>query len=164
MIYIPNDNTIALQTRKGTDIPNSQILEISQFEIRQYTDIERDYRYAVFRTSPSPIYNCHGLTFASRRTGIYEIEALHRIINDDGYKKIKTEDVLPGDIIIYYGENGDIEHSGVVLSKPDKLLKIPLVVSKWGKYREVIHMANNCPYNFGSIEYYRVTNDVDRPN
>ena len=107
------------------------------------------------RTNPNPIYNCHGLTFASRRTWITDNESLHHIINDDGYKKIDLEQVLPGDIILYFSEDGDIMHSAIVISKPDNHLKIPQVLSKWGKYKEIIHVANNCPYDF-NVEYYRV--------
>lgn len=151
----PNEKSIIMQTKIGRDIPNSQSHEISAFERNQYSRIDKDFHYIKFRTNPNPIYNCHGLIFASRRTGISDNEALHHILDDDGYAEIEEGDVIPGDTILYFSTDGDIEHSGVVVSKPDKQLRIPDVLSKWGKYKEVIHAANNCPYTF-NVKYYRV--------
>ena len=109
-----------------------------------------------FRTNPNPIYNCHGLAFSSRRTGITDTdnEALCHILDDDGYEPIEKDNVLTGDIILYLSDNGDIEHSGIVVSEPDRNLRIPDVLGKWGRYKKVIHAANNCPYTF-NFRYYR---------
>jgi len=82
------------------------------------------------------------------------------IINDDGYTQIKNiNDVLPGDVIIYYNEKGEIEHSGIVASQPsDETTKIPWVVSKWGKYSEVYHLAFDCPFQpILDVSYWRIT-------
>ena len=82
---------------------------------------------------------------------------VRKILDEDDYKKVPDADVLPGDVVVYIKENGDIEHSGVVLTKPGtEQLGIPKVVSKWGKFREVIHWANDCPYDWCRIEYYRI--------
>lgn len=152
------ETTIILQTREGTAIPNSQSHEISPFEANQFRDCEKTHPYAKFRPPPNPIYNCHGLVFASRRTGIQRSDILHTVLDDDGYTEIVRDKVLPGDIILYYGEDGDIEHSGIVITKPDDVqLKIPQVVSKWGKYKEVVHSANDCQYTFANVRYFRVT-------
>ena len=76
---------------------------------------------------------------------------------DDSYTEIQEVGVLPGDVIMYFGPNGDIDHSGIVLSRPaDEPLGIPRVMSKWGKYAEVIHWANRCPYEFVGAKYYRI--------
>lgn len=160
IIIVPNkpiETKITVQTRVGNDIPNSQSHEYSRFEERQYSGIESTHPNAEYRTPPNPIYNCHGLTFASKRTGIYESFVLQSVLDEDGYTEVEREQVLPGDIILYVGERGDIEHSGIVVSKPDKHLMIPKVVSKWGKYKEVVHWANDCPYSFANPKYYRVT-------
>ena len=153
----PHYTDITLHTRIRHDIPNSQSHAFHSYEKRQFLELEERFDKAVFREPPNPIYNCHGLTFASRRTGITDNDALQTILNDDGYHKVALADVLPGDIILYYHEDGDVEHSGVVISKPEGPLKIPLVLSKWGRFKEVVHYANNCPYDFRNVKYYRVT-------
>jgi hypothetical protein len=154
---VPNETSIIVETRKGTRIPNYQSHEFSAFETNQFRNVEQQYPQVEFRTpAPNPIYNCHGLTFASRRTGIYDIGALQTILGEDGYTEIDRANVLPGDIILYFGDDGDIEHSGVIISEPDKQLHVPKVFSKWGRYKEAVHWAHICPYNF-KVRYYRVT-------
>jgi hypothetical protein len=65
---------------------------------------------------------------------------------------------MPGDVIIYFGDDGDAEHSGIVLTSPkDSQLRVPQVLSKWGKFSEFIHWANQSPYNFAFVKYYRIT-------
>ena len=107
------------------------------------------------RTSSDPEYNCHGLTFASRRTGIHDPAVLSLILEDDRYREVPLTDVLPGDVILYHNRLGDIEHSGVVASKPGAI-GIPYVFSKWGKFMEVFHLANRCPYTYELPKFYRV--------
>lgn len=153
-----DETSIILQTRMRNDIPNSQSHEISPSEANQFRDCEKTHPYAKFRPPPNPIYNCHGLVFASRRTGIDRSDILCTVLDDDGYTEIVRDEVLPGDIILYYNEDGDIEHSGIVITKPDDMqLRIPQVVSKWGRYKEVVHSANDCPYSFANVRYFRVT-------
>jgi len=153
----PKETHIILQTRKGTGIPNTQSHEYSALELRQFPLIEKDHPQAKFYMTPIPSYNCHGFTFASRRTGIVDNQALQTILDEDGYTEVGVDAVLPGDIILYYTGDGDIEHSGIVVSEPDKDLKIPRVVSKWGKYKEVVHYANDSPYSWTNPKYFRVT-------
>lgn len=97
------------------------------------------------------------MTFAARRTWIHDSYAISKIISDDKYEKIPHDKVLPGDVIIYYGDDGDIEHSGIVIKEPDHSLRIPLILSKWGLSGEVVHWANVGPYSFERPEYYRIT-------
>ena len=76
---------------------------------------------------------------------------------EDGYEEVGKESVLPGDVILYLDTAGDIEHSGVVVDPPNaSILGVPRVYSKWGKYAEIIHWGNRCPYNFSNVRYYRV--------
>ncbi len=151
-----NRRSIRVQTRKGNDIFNSQSFIISDHEKSQFPDIRKKFTSVNFRSLPSAIYNCHGLVFASRRTGIDDTEEIYKILKDDNYTEILLADVLPGDIIIYFSSNGDAEHSGVVISKPDPQLHIPQVYSKWGNYCEAIHYANYCPYDYSNVKFYRV--------
>lgn len=158
MILVPGapiDSSIITQTSKGNNIPNSQCHECTNWERQQYPDLNKKFAQATFRTEPNPTYNCHGLVFASRRTSIDLSLAVNIILKDDGYIPIEKDKVLPGDIILYYDKTGDIEHSGVVLAW-DNLMNIPLVLSKWGKYKEVVHYAHYCPYNFPNVRYFRM--------
>ncbi len=52
---------------------------------------------------PCNTYNCHGLTFAARRTWIHEPSELLKILEDDDYEEV-TNGILPGDIAIYIHE------------------------------------------------------------
>lgn len=153
---------IALQTRERWNIPNSQEGEIGNFEQNTAHSLREKYRSPAveFRTDPIPIYNCHGMTFGSRRTTIVETFAVRKMLRDDRYEKVLAHDeVLPGDIVLYVASDGDIQHSGIVVGRPDPTFRIPAVCSKWGKGWEVIHPANRCEYliNDAHMEYYRVT-------
>ena len=112
---------------------------------------------AIPRNDPSGFYNCHGLVFASRRSIIYDHNEIHKILEEDCYREVHTHEVLPGDIVLYLSDKGDPEHSGIVISKPSEHnLRIPCVLSKWGPWKEVIHLANDSPYDFTHHKYYRV--------
>ncbi|MCC7699074.1 hypothetical protein [Janthinobacterium sp. EB271-G4-7A] len=150
--------TIDLATAKGCKIENAQITEIDITEKNQFSlfkKYENDSTH--LRTDATPRYNCHGMTFASRRTGIYRAEDLKQILKEDDYIQINSTNVLPGDVIIYFSPDGDFEHSGIVVSSPNESgLGVPRVVSKWGKFAEFSHWANNCPYNFSNVRYFRI--------
>ena len=152
----PRPPSIIMQTREGRWVFNSQIQEISAFEESYLPLFKRDYPDAEFRTGPNPVYNCHGLTFAARRTGIHETSNLLVILDDDRYAEVTLDHVLPGDVILYFSADGDIEHSGVVISNDPGNFKVPKVLSKWGKYFEALHPFNRCPYDFQIVKYYRV--------
>lgn len=152
---------LPLSTARGKNIPNWQCFALAPSDRFAHELFDEKYSRKVGiekRSEPNPRYNCHGLTLASRRTGITDEGALNDIIADDGYSQISSELVLPGDLIIYYnGEDGTIEHTGIVLSKPSaNNLNIPIIYSKWGKWHELIHPANSCPYNFENVKYFRV--------
>ncbi len=126
-------------------------------DVRVNQELRARYRSATFRTSLIPVYNCHGMTFASRRTAIDETEAVRTIINEDAYDELPVGEVLPGDIIVYFSPEGDVEHSGIVaqvVRGPGEVLT-PLVYSKWGKGSEVLHAWGDCPY-VPNVRYYRI--------
>jgi hypothetical protein len=79
-----------------------------------------------------------------------------KMLYHDEYEEVAKKDLLMGDIILYYGEKGDIEHSGIVVGIPDPEFGIPMIVSKWGKFKEKLHMANQCPYNYNTVRYHRI--------
>jgi hypothetical protein len=150
-------NSITVETRKGNRIENEQVLdEISIYEKQQEVEIVKKFPGITLRNDSTAIYNCNGLTFASRRTRIWITSEIRKILQDDNYHKIEELKVLPGDVILYIAKNGDIEHSGIVVSEPDRNLRIPFILSKWGNGPEIIHFATNCPYNEHFRQYLRV--------
>lgn len=144
---------LALHTRCENQVSN----EIDRSPLRAgdalaVEDYKRKYSSSRHRpVAPSRKYNCHGLTFASRRTWIWAPEEIAKILRDDEYEQVALEDVLPGDVVVYF-TNGDAEHSGVVVG----LQIVPIILSKWGAAHEVIHRVNECPYNASQISYFRV--------
>lgn len=151
----PRPPSLILQSRRSRWILNHQIQDISAYEANLFPKYKDEYPDAGIRSDPDPLYNCHGMTFASRRTGIHDPAMLHLILEDDNYSEVAPKDVLPGDVIIYFSNDGDLEHSGIVVSGPGPLM-VPLVCSKWGKYCEVVHLANRCPYSYERPVFYRV--------
>jgi len=152
-------NCICTQTRKGSDILNCLDRgEISAILKSSFKDLKRKFGTRIrLRTKPSAIYNCHGMTFASRRCFIGEPQEVSKILNEDDYIEIKNiAHVLPGDVIIYYATDGDLQHSGTVIQEPKTPFYIPLIISKWGSYSEVIHYSNICPYDMDNIKFYRI--------
>lgn len=120
----------------------------------QVADLEKVYGAATHRpVSPTRKYNCHGLTFGSRRTWI-ETGEIRKILEQDEYAEVPRADVLPGDVVVYYVD-GDPEHSGVVVSKGD--MAGPLILSKWGFCHEIVHRIFDCPYDARNVVFYRIT-------
>jgi hypothetical protein len=149
---------IGLCTRLGNQIENETDLEDVRWGDKvQAEDFKSQFRHETHRpVSPSRKYNCHGLSFASRRTNIWESKEILKILKEDDYEELKaTEPPLPGDIVIYF-LMGDVWHSGIVV-EIEPLLKVPIILSKWGKAHEVVHKVRNCPYNEAeTVIFYRI--------
>jgi hypothetical protein len=145
-----------LETSRGTGIKHVQELELTEYEINWDRYFERTYDRAKRRTAPSALYNCHGLTFASRRTKIYLPSQIQLILADDRYEEIPLAIVMPGDIAVYVSDRtGDINHSGIVVAY-DQNLVTPMICSKWGKGGEYVHPAHHCPPAYGpTVKYFR---------
>jgi hypothetical protein len=107
------------------------------------------------------MYNCNGLTFASRRTQIWAPGDVLQILREDKYEEVSLPEVLIGDTVVYFGKQDDPIHSGFVIGSLDPPLGLPLICSKWANLSEAIHPLSNCPYmeDLGSkgIKFYRVT-------
>ena len=151
--------SICLNTSLGNEIPNDQSGEVTHGEtLKDSHDIHsHGVNPSFIRLTPSVRFNCHGMVFASRRTRIEQPQLIRQILQDDGYREVNYSDIIPGDVVLYIGEDSDIEHSGVVVKAPSNSLEVPLVCSKWGKGSEVIHAFNRCPYNHANVKYYRIT-------
>jgi hypothetical protein len=148
---------IRLETSKRQGIDNHQDAEVTAFDQRWSRRLPALHPNAIARTAPSPLFNCHGLTFASRRTRILDWQNILKIIKDDAWQEIEMRDVLPGDVVIYFDDEGDPSHSGIIVEAPgDRLL--PRVCSKWGSAGEFIHWLTDVPQIYGSIhKFYRCT-------
>jgi hypothetical protein len=146
---------INLQTAKRRDIPNGQDSEISAFERNWSAEIPLLHPEARLRTGLSPAYNCFGLAFASRRTKITSVEYITPILEDDSYKSVDRHDCLPGDLILYFDDQGSVTHAGLVVENAGPLF-VPVVCSKWGGGPEVIHRYYDVPSVYGSNHlFYR---------
>lgn len=145
---------IRLETSKRTGIDNFQLFDIAASERNWNARLPKLHPRAEQRTQPSPVYNCHGLTFASRRTRVIDAGGIARILQDDSWTEVQMADVLPGDIVIYYSEDGDPNHSGIVLFKNN--LGIPEICSKWGTAGEFNHLLTDHPSIYGpNTRFYR---------
>ena len=147
---------LELHSRARQPIPNFQATVLpAGIEVRDAAR-RREFPDADYRLGPSAYYNCHGLAFAGRRTAIESHEAVTRLLDEDDYRLIQREQVLPGDLVIYYSD-GDPEHSAIVVEPPTaENLWIPVVYSKWAAFSEAVHVATRCPYDFAAPRYYRV--------
>lgn len=150
--------SIALDSAEKRPIDNYQGGTIAAHLRNQFPDFELRYGKGITRRAePSPRYNCHGLSFAARRTCIESSDAVRQILREDGYKEMSRELAEPGDFVLYFSDDGDVEHSGLLLEAPSKsALGLPLVLSKWGMYAEVVHRASHCPYSVANLRFYRV--------
>ena len=149
---------IELATRKNTHIDNFQCRdELTLLMKKDVEKFEKTYGFgATRRTDASTLYNCHGLTFACRRAEINDVESLKLILDEDDYAEVDGASVLPGDVMIYFDETGDMLHSAIVVERKVDLLTSIRVVSKWGKGPEYVHNAYNVPYKFTDAKYFRV--------
>jgi hypothetical protein len=140
---------IALETSKRNKIDNEQATELSALEKNYARKVAAEHPHATKRTNPSPLYNCHGLAFASRRTRITDAAALSTILADDQYEEVvSVADILQGDLVVYYDETGDPNHSGVVVEILGDV-RVPRVCSKWGSAGEFVHNLMDCPSAYG---------------
>jgi hypothetical protein len=118
--------------------------------------LKRKYRNCLHRpVGPTGKFNCHGLTFASRRTAI-DGSVVEKILREDEYREVQLQDVKTGDIVVY--RNGaDVPHSGLVVRGfPDIW-----ILSKWGAAHEVVHGVDDCDY-VGHKTFYRIIDEIPR--
>lgn len=149
---------LRLDSSSSTHIPNTQGGELTLLDRMHGAKVEERFIGAAIPVSePQARYNCHGMVFASRRTMISEAETVSRVLKEDGYVEVSEEKSLPGDIVVYLSESGDPEHSGLVVeASAPSTFNMPRILSKWGRWREFVHMASVCPYE-GRRRYFRIT-------
>jgi hypothetical protein len=165
----PSERTrhkLSLQTTQKNDIDNEQFFTIEGMDLKQCLDWQSEerkkYPNCVFKGTSTPLYNCHGMTFASRRTGVFEDEVINKIIKEDNYIPVKNEqEVMVGDIVIYY-QYGGISHSGIVV-QTENVGGVPNIKiwSKWKFFKEVIHPVGESPYSLGARSFFRLTHEFE---
>ena len=158
--------SIRLETRRGQSIENVQDPEYTahqrEMEERKLIALfPLEVSGSVKRRDASNIYNCHGMTFALRRTAILEERFVQQVLTDDGYREIMRKQAMPGDVVLYYNASG-LSHSGIVVFV-DHSLKTPLikVMSKWGRAGEFVHDENVHPYrDVNQVRFFRDYSDA----
>ena len=166
-IIEPESEAIIVQTRKGNRIrcepPRRSMTPEEEANIRREMERWRGGSLSrariAERRGPSYDYNCHGLTFLSRRAWLTEEEAIELVLADDGYAEVPRSRVLPGDIAVYRDHAGHIEHTGVVVRVDQhQTLDLPWVLSKWGNAGEYIHPYDETLYT-GTPHFMREGSD-----
>jgi hypothetical protein len=150
---------IRLQTRNGNDIDNQQDWELTRLDWAAVVNVRKTFPppLAIEVSSACPVYNCHGLTFASRRTLVTpDNQLLDMILREDGYEEVQPKEARAGDVVLYFDEDGAIDHSGFVIGTEGVGVRVPRVWGKWGKGPEMVHAVGNCPYNAARARYFRL--------
>jgi hypothetical protein len=163
---LENDNSIALATRTGRPIPNAQDPDLPPHRVTLLVEqFRKRFPTAQLRIPPTGRYNCHGLTFANRRTqvGVFDTRVIGLILEDDGFRNCGRES-LPqsGDILVCY-DGVEVSHTRIVMfvepGKPEQgVFPQIFVLSKWGPAGEYFHIVNTGPYSSHRVTYW-----TDRP-
>lgn len=161
--------SITLQTAKGRVVRNEQRCPWSKTDqpTRDRLDESKALRFpnAKRRRAATEKYNCHGMSFANRRTGIWSSDPIPMILEDDGFRAIAASQVHVGDLVVYYYLGALFWHTGIVVDVPKidspEAEKRMTVMSKWGELGEYIHSVGDDPYlgdsndsPFISVSYY----------
>lgn len=151
----PKDpRSLPLSTRCRTYINNEPRQEWPpaqlKHSIQQY---QNDFPRALLR-SITAIYNCLGMTFASRRTCI-EPDLTDMILAEDGYTKLaSSEKACVGDVVVYK-KDGEVTHVGLIIEIAKPLTDRNIhVLSKWGAFGEYTHRLDEVPVLFGRAEEF----------
>ena len=145
---------IRTETSKGNGIDN-EAGELTTDELRRVAKILEKYPHAEARTPASSNYNCHGLTFLSRRSWLIHRRSIDQVLTDDCYEEVRHDRLRPGDIAIYFSESGDPNHSGVVV-QVNEMVAATMILSKWASASEVLHPLRHCPEYYGpEVRFYR---------
>lgn len=113
-------------------------------------------------TAPTGRYNCHGLVFANRRTNVpapgINVD-IQRLADRD--QLIQVDQPQVGDVVLYLGERGKVDHSGLVtcIKKGPDDRDVVFVWSMWGGLGEFEHRVNVIPphYSDAEIQYRRIS-------
>ena len=150
--------SIDLATSRGRRIRNWQRGEQAQDALRDAARFATEGHDGRTLRSLTARYNCIGMAFANRRTCI-EPEEVPMILQDDEYSEVaRPADVMPGDLVIYEKEAGEVSHVAVVVSNDPRLTdggSVIRVLSQWGSDGEYLHDYRDVPPLLGlPVKFY----------
>lgn len=165
----PTEQSIIVQTRKGTSITNLIEVEPDESTRRKYRLLLDRFGQNWQERKPAVgVYNCAGHVWASRRTSILENKCWLTIFEDDGYRRLPLDEVpMSGDLAVWSDNQGDFLHVGMIMEMRPGVSPTsppcPWVLSKWNSTSgEVLHYVQDAPFNKQdfpfTIEYW-----TDRP-
>lgn len=96
---------------------------------------------AVRRGPAADTSNCHGWVFTGGRY-LIRGASVPGILADNGYRP--ASDPRAGDLVIYSGSSGSVDHTAVVRAVADD--GTVLVEGKWGSLGVYLHTAEGSPY------------------
>lgn len=150
------DTGFPLKTKKGTQIPNERRMELEPARLQAIRDGFLSKYSSLQVRSLSATYNCMGMVFANRRTCI-DPKHLPLILRDDGYRRTTSEELQPGDVVVYRDGVGNTTHVGIVfkikvnLEDADRRVTI---LSQWGRAGEYFHAVNDVNELLGTPSEY----------
>jgi hypothetical protein len=87
-------------------------------------------------------YNCVGMIFAARRKWI-EIDHIYEIFEHDGYRQIKKEDAVVGDVVLYK-KGLEVTHVALIIQIERVGTQMNIkTLSKWGALAEFEHFLED---------------------
>jgi len=166
---VTKPKSIQLYTQGGKYIENELWVCELPFEQHEIYQIERrKHKNWEHRRGPWGSYNCFGLLFASRRTGIYDDAAVMAVLLEE-YRPVDParykDDIFVGDVVIWRAKSDQtLAHGGVVVKvERGGLIPRMRVLSKWNRsFGEDIHDVEDiCTLAIG---YWSFEIWTDRPN
>jgi hypothetical protein len=140
---------VQLQTRSGRNIPNEQRMPLlGPNSMRMEEQACKDMVPGIVTQSLCNLYNCAGMVFANRRTTVDDLAFLYTILSDDHYRQIAQNETVPGDVVIYRGNDDEITHVGLI-HWPDLTNATFIVRSQWGNNGEYLHDLDRVPWVYG---------------
>lgn len=162
---------INLSTRRNNPIPNSVILSKDpRIYLLRRAEFERGLNNRTrllikVLGDGDDTYNCAGMVFGTRRAFIH-VDQVNRILEDDSYELVDSNDVQAGDIAIWRNDEDEnqVDHVGLVAQVDiEDGMSLPIILSKWGNGMDIAHPPLMVPHAYGCrIEYWRV-NRNDHP-
>jgi len=168
-VALLSNNISYISTPKGSTVTVYTNNELSSILISQYNQISDAYFTSDIRISDaSKIYNNYSYTFYSQNIdeNEYCIDDAYLYINDGSYIEVPYSQVQVRDRIVYFDEDDNIVHSGVVRGTTGQTpngvcgySNTVWVQSKWGYYGLYEHRGDQCLYtsliNGGTATYVK---------
>ncbi|MBI4580024.1 MAG: hypothetical protein HY718_10005 [Planctomycetes bacterium] len=154
------EESIVVQTRRGRDVLNVVEPEPGERGRRKYQILRERHPGWRPRKDACGVYNCYGMTFASRRTSILADEFVSAILDDDGYRRVEERDAQVGDLAVYSDTRCGRLHVALIVQK-EWVGETPVFfgLSKWDSTSgEDIHRLSDHVWQDGDwqivLEYY----------